>query len=167
VGQIIKAVEIPSVMKLSHLVPLAVLALAACNQSPATPDGGEPIAGELSVTDGKLILPAVSGNPGAAYFTVTNGTTQPASLAAASVEGAAKAEMHESSGDSMAPLTSVTLGPGATATFERGGKHVMVFGVSKSLKPGDTAEIKLTFAGGKTAAGPLHVEAVGGADEAH
>jgi copper(I)-binding protein len=153
-------------MKPSHLVTLAALALAACNQGPASPEGTGPVAGELSVTGGKLVLPAVSGNPGAAYFTVTNGTAQAVSLAAASVEGAVKAELHESSGNSMTPLTGVTLGPGATAAFERGGKHVMIFGISKSLKPGDTAQLTLTFAGGKRASAPLQVEAAGGG-EAH
>lgn len=149
-------------MKLSYLAPLAVLALAGCNQGPASSPDEKPATGQLSVTGGKLVLPAVAGNPGAAYFTVTNGTGQPASLAAASVEGAAKAEMHETSGGSMQPLTVVTLGPGAAATFEPGGKHVMVFGVPQSLKAGGTAKLTLTFTGGKTATGALQVAAPGG-----
>ena len=134
------------------------LVIAACNgqaaQSP-TPNG------EPAVSGGKLVLPAVAGNPGVAYFTVKNEGTQPASLAGVSVQGAAKAEMHETEGNSMSPLTIVTLGPGATASFAPGGKHVMLFGVSKSLKPGDTAELTLFFSGGRTITGPLQVEAPG------
>lgn len=158
-------------MKLSYLAPLAALALAGCNQGPAqgpTASADEnPVAGQLSVTGGKLVLPAVAGNPGAAYFTVTNGTGQPASLAATSVEGASKAEMHETSGGSMQPLTALTLGPGAAVTFEPGGKHVMVFGVPQSLQAGGTAKLTLTFAGGKTASGPLQVAAAGGGGDMH
>src|ERR1700712_641738 len=149
-------------MKLSYLAPLAALALAGCNQGPASSADESPVAGQLSVTGGKLVLPAVSGNPGAAYFTVTNGTGQPASLTGASVEGASKAEMHESGGGSMQPLTTLTLGPGAAAAFEPGGKHVMVFGGPRSLKTGGIAKLTLMFAGGKTASGPLQVEAPGG-----
>lgn len=155
-------------MKLRHLAPLAALALAACNQGPASTAQESPVAGKLSVTGGKLVLPAVAGNPGAAYFTVTNGTARPASLAAVSVEGAAKAEMHETSGGSMAPLAALTVGPGAASTFEPGGKHVMVFGVPRSLRPGGTVTLVLTFAAGQTASGPLQVTAPGGGgDDEH
>jgi copper(I)-binding protein len=151
-------------MKLSYLAPLAALTLAGCNQGPASSPDETPVAGQLSVTGGKLVLPAVAGNPGAAYFTVTNGTGQPASLAAATVEGASKAEMHESMAGSMQPLTTLTLGPGAAVTFEPGGKHVMVFGVPRSLQAGGTSKITLTFSGGQTASGPLQVAAPGGGD---
>lgn len=154
-------------MKLSYLAPMAALALVGCNQGPASSAQENPVAGQLSVTGGKLVLPAVAGNPGAAYFTVTNGTEQPASLAAATVEGAAKAEMHETSADSMQPLTALTLGPGAAVTFEPGGKHVMVFGVPQALKAGGTAKLTLTFAGGKTATGTLDVAAPGGGGDMH
>jgi copper(I)-binding protein len=152
-------------MKASHILMLAALALAGCEQA-VEPTDETPVGAELTISDGRLILPAVAGNPGAAYFKVTNGTAEPASLAAASIEGAAKAEMHETSGGSMAPLTTLTIGPGATASFERGGKHVMAFGLPRSLEPGGTAQITLTFAGGATTTGRLQGEAAGGG-EAH
>jgi copper(I)-binding protein len=152
-------------MKLNYLALLAALALVGCNQGPAPTSDESPVPGQLSVTGGKLVLPAVAGNPGAAYFTVTNGTQQPVSLAAASVQGASKAEMHETGGSSMAPLTTLTLGPGAAATFEPGGKHVMVFGVPQSMKAGGTAKLTLAFAGGQKASGALQIAAAGGGDE--
>jgi copper(I)-binding protein len=154
-------------MKPSYLAPIAALALASCNQQPAATADQTPAAGQISVTEGKLVLPAVAGNPGAAYFTVSNKTAQAASLAAVSVEGATKAEMHETSGGSMQPLTTLTLGPGATLTFAPGEKHVMVFGVPKTLQAGATSSITLTFAGGKTASGPLRVAAAGGDGDMH
>ena len=152
-------------MKLSHLAPFAALALAACNQGPAPAAQESAAAGQLAVTGGKLVLPAVRGNPGAAYFTVTNGTAQPASLTGATVEGTTKAEMHETSGGSMAPLTALTVGPGAAVTFAPGGKHVMVFGVPGSLQAGAAAKLTLTFAGGQTASTSLQVTAPGGGAE--
>lgn len=154
-------------MKLFHLAPLAALALtlASCGEA-AGPTNEQASKAEKSggftIADGKLVLPAVVGNPGAAYFSITNGTKEPASLAAVSISGATKAEMHETSGNSMAPLTTLTLGPGATAPFEPGGKHVMVFGVPRALKPGDSVKVTLTFMGGKTAAAPLQVESASG-----
>jgi copper(I)-binding protein len=67
----------------------------------------------------------------------------------------------------MQPLTTLTLGPGATLTFAPGEKHVMVFGVPKTLQAGATSTITLTFAGGKTATGPLRVAAAGGGGDMH
>jgi copper(I)-binding protein len=155
-------------MKLARfaiIAPLALgLGLGACRQTGTPAQQEAPGKAELTVTGGQLVLPAVAGNPGAAYFTLVNGTKDPASLAAVSVAGATKAEMHETTAGSMQPLTNLTLGPGATLTFERGGKHVMLFGVAKSLKAGDSANLTLLFAGGKQVVGELKVETAGGSD---
>lgn len=158
-------------MKLARfalLAPLAfALSLGACRQTVSPAEQEAQGKAEPSVTGGRLVLPAVSGNPGAAYFTVTNGTKDPASLAAVSVAGATKAEMHETNGSSMAPVTVLNLGPGATVSFEPGGKHVMLFGLSKSLKPGDKTKVTLNFSGGKETVGELEVEAAGGGHDQH
>lgn len=152
-------------VRFAILAPLALaLGLAACQKAGTPAEQAASSEAELAVTDGQLVLPAVAGNPGAAYFTLANGTKEPASLAAVSVTGATKAEMHETTANSMEPLTNLTLGPGATLTFERGGKHIMLFGMSKSLKAGDTAKVTLLFAGGKQVVGELKVETAGGAD---
>ena len=170
-GQFNQAVETTSDMRLTHSSRLAVLTplmlalgLAACSKSEAPVQQDAPGHAKLTVSGGELVLPAVSGNPGAAYFTLSNGTKEAAALAAVTVSGATKAEMHETSGGSMTPLTVVTLDPGSTVAFERGGKHVMLFGVSKSLKPGDTTKLKLNFTGGKEVAGELKVVSAGGED---
>ena len=158
-------------MKLAHschiavIAPLALaLSLAGCGKNGTPAQQGSLGQAGLSVSGGELVLPAVSGNPGAAYFTLSNGTKDPASLAAVTVTGTTKAEMHETSGGSMAPLTVLTLSPGSAVAFERGGKHVMLFGVSKSLKAGDTAKVTLNFTGGREIMGELKVTSAGGED---
>ena len=103
-------------MKLSRLLTgttaaLALVALAACHQqkqpetqaSEAAPDAKP----GLSVTNGVLMLPIVNGHPGVAYFTLANGSNESATLAAVFVDGADKAEMHETKGGTMAPLDEV------------------------------------------------------------
>lgn len=147
-------------MKIRYVASLALLAATSCAE-PKSPTATA-AAGEVAISNGKLVLPAVSGNPAAAYFTLTNGTAETVSLAAVSVEGSVKSEMHQTSSGSMSPITTLNMGPGASVSFERGGKHVMVFNPARSLKPGASAKLTVTFSGGKTASAPLAVESAGG-----
>jgi len=160
-----KPVKFPSFLSKSAML-FAALALGACQQqkqphaeaTQAAPDAKPGI----SVSDGVLVLPAVKGNPGAAYFAVTNGSDQPTSLANVYVEGAGKAEMHETKGGKMGRMNWAEVAAGQTVRFEHGGKHVMVFDIADTVKAGGTAEMTLTFAGGDKISTPLKVEAAGG-----
>ena len=145
---------------------VALVALAACHKqeeavAPA-PTTSAADAGP-TVTDGKLVLPAVKGNPGAAYFTLTNGGTA-ATVTGVAVVGAEKAEMHETVGTEMKPLLSVPLTAGEKVTFAPGGKHVMVFGIKPDLAAGGSTKITITLSGGATLSAPLKIETAGGAD---
>lgn len=166
-------------MNLARFASLATIALAlsACQQQKTAEDASatgapsEATAGPeakpgIAVTDGVLVLPAVRGRPGAAYFAVANRGPAPTSIAAISIDGADKAEMHETKGGSMSPLGAVEIKPGESLRFERGGKHVMVFDIAESVKAGGTAEMTLVFADGDKVSAPLRVEAAGGASGA-
>jgi periplasmic copper chaperone A len=151
---------------------LAVLALSACQQNkapeaPATTAAATDAAPDakpgITVSGGVLVLPAVKGNPGAAYFDLGNGGPAVSTLAAVSIDGTGKAEMHETSGGSMAPLKDLTVKPGETVKFARGGKHVMVFDIAETVKSGGTTEMTLTFAGGDKVSAPLKVQSIGDA----
>lgn len=156
-------------MNLAHFKPrgvllLAALALAACQQQKAPEAETAPDAKPgVTVEGGVLMLPVVKGRPGAAYFSLANGGDKPATLAAVAIDGAARAEMHETKGGSMAPLTALEIKPGETVKFERGGRHVMAFDVAETLKPGAAAEMTLTFADGDKVSAPLKVEAMASA----
>lgn len=150
-----------------NVLILAAVALAACQQNKAPePAASEAVAPDakpgITAGDGVLRLPAVKGNPAAAYFSVSNGGPAAATLAAVSVDGAGKAEMHESSGGTMAPLKEVPLGVGQTVKFAPGGKHVMLFDLDPKLAAGGTTEMTLVFAGGDKASIPLKIEPAGG-----
>lgn len=150
-------------------VPLA-LSLAGCqNKASNDPAGAETSQAAavdakpgLSLSGGSVVLPAVKGNPAAAYFTLTNGSDKEVALAAVSVDGAEKAEMHETSGGAMAPLPSLTLKPDETASFAPGGKHVMVFGLGDKVAAGGTVETTLTFADGDKLSAQFAVTPPGG-----
>lgn len=151
----------------SLALPLALsFALVGCGKSgDEAPQQAASAAPEakpgLAVSGGELVLPAVKGNPGAAYFTLTNSGSKPASLAAVSIDGAGKAEMHQTAGGSMTPLKSADVAPGATLAFARGGNHVMVFDLDPAIAAGGTAEMTLIFADGDKLSTSLAVKAAG------
>ncbi len=150
----------------------AVLALAACQQGGPAPEPTETASTSapetkpgLALEGGRLILPAVKGNPAAGYFTLANGSDKAVAVAAVAVTGAGMAMLHEtmeSGGHStMAEMKDPQVQPGETLTLEPGGKHVMVFDLPEGLKPGGTVEITLTFADGDKLSAPLTIEAPG------
>lgn len=118
------------------------LALTACNKKPA----------ELTVSDAWVRLPAVKGQPGAAYFTVKGGAT-PDRLVLVTANYAVRSEMHESmqSGGmmTMKPLeTGVAIPAGSKVSFKPGGMHVMLFDIRPQLTPPGPMELTLRFASG-------------------
>lgn len=124
--------------------------------------------GEVSASNGWVRLPAVAGQPGAAYFTVQGGAT-PDTLLAVSSRAALKAELHESmKGDhgmmSMAPLKDVAVPAGGKLEFAPGGRHVMLFSIGPAVKPGQKVPLELSFASGKTL--KIDAQVVGAGDPA-
>lgn len=122
------------------LTLLALLALAACERTPA--------GTTLSVRDAAVQLPAVPGRPGVAYFRVsTDG--EPARLTGVGSPGLGRVELHATTTTngmaSMAPLTADQLlfDSERPLVFEPGGKHAMIYDMPRTLKAG--ARIPLTF----------------------
>jgi hypothetical protein len=155
--------------------PFALVALlAACNPSPSVdPAAPETTVAEpdtkpgLALAGGKLVLPAVKGNPGAVYFTLTNASTKSATLAAVDVAGAGMAMLHETTQmdghSSMQDMKDPLIKPGETLVLAPGGKHVMVDGIPAQWQPGGTVELTLTFSDGDKLSAPVTLTAPGGA----
>ena len=154
---------------LAVLLPGA-LAVASCDRSPPQQQGenarvsaGPEAKPGISVTQGRLMLPVVSGNPGAAYFTVENGNDTSVAIVGAYIDGAARTEFHEMADGSMKPVEQVTVGAQDSFAFAPGGNHVMAFEIDESIEAGDKAEMTLTFEGGDKLSTPLIVESRTGA----
>ena len=131
---------------------VALASLSACQPAETTVDGAW------------VRLPAVAGQPGAAYFKIRGGKAD--TLVAVSAPFALRTEMHESmKGDhgmmSMAPAKDIAVPAGGTLTFAPGGKHVMLFSVGPNVKPGDTVPVTLSFASGKKIEAPAKVVGAG------
>ena len=164
-----------SAFRLAIAAPAALvsLALGACGQDAPTPqastEAAVPVAAQVAAgiqaSDGVLVLPAVKGRPGAAYFMVSNTSGRPATVTGITIESVGKTEMHETMGGKMSPLSTVEVLPRQMVMFERGGKHVMAFDVAPTVKVGDTVEMTLAFGDGGKLAVPLKVESAAGATD--
>ncbi len=117
------------------LLPLAAL-LAACSP-------GEPA---VTVTDAVVRLPAVAGNPGAAYFTLHANRTPMRILGVTSPQ-IQRIELHESEMQGgrmrMGPLEDNSFTAEGVKVFEEGGPHAMLFCINPAVRPGGT--VRLTF----------------------
>ena len=115
----------------------AALALAACSKPK-----------ELYVDHAWVRLPAVRGQPGAAYFTVHGGKADE-TLIAVNTDVAIRSELHEGASGGMRPVGSVAIPAGASVPFAPGGRHVMLWDVNPGIKPGKTIVLTLTFGNGE------------------
>ena len=145
----------------------SALALAGCGGSEAeAPVAANPDApAGIAVTDGRMNLPAVEGNPGAVYFTVENSSDRDQTVRAVSVAGAESTVMHQTAEWSgqmdMQEVFQLSIPAGETLVLEPGGLHVMAMGVSPDLAAGGETEVTLTFVGGDKASFPARVMAAG------
>lgn len=144
------------------------LALAGCGEgeAPAEQESTAGIPG-LTVTEGRMVLNAVSGNPAAVYFKLDYEGDRGLSLRRADVEGAENVMIHEYAENQgrreMMEALPIVLHKGTKLSFEPGEKHIMVMGLSPDLKAGGTTNVTLTVSGGGTMTFP--VEIVGAGDD--
>lgn len=115
------------------------------------------------VDDAWVRLPAVPGRPAAAYFTIEGGE-RTETLIAARTASAGRVELHETVATGMRPIADVPLPAKQDVVFAPGGKHVMLYDVAASVKPGGKMMLELVLDRNQT----LSVEAdvVGAADPA-
>ena len=153
------------------MLALAALLLGACQQQDAQTKGDAAASAApeakpgMTLSEGRLVLPAVKGNPAAAYFTLSNGGQGTVSVAAVAVTGAGKTEVHQTVGGTMSKVDSLDIDPGTTVKLEPGALHVMAFELDPKLAAGGTTEVTVTFADGDKLSAPLKIEARGAAME--
>lgn len=124
---------------------------AAASSAPAGKPG-------VTVADARLVLPAVPGNPGAAYFALDNESKDTVAIASVALTGAGKTEIHTAS---MNMVDRAEAEPRTTLTFAPGKLHVMVYDVNADLKAGSETELTVTFTDGTKASVPAKIEGAG------
>ena len=141
----------------------ASLALSACNQrpDPAASASQEPRP-EIEITNARIVVSPVSGNPAAGYFELTNNTGEPVVLTDVSVAETSRTEMHETMGTSRVQLSTITIQAGGQAVFAPGGNHVMIFGPPPASAAGRTRNMTFLFEGGRREKADAVIQARGG-----
>ena len=137
----------------------ALFLLSAC--------GGEPAAPAVAVEKAWVRLPAVEGQPAAAYFTM-EASGGDAALTGMESPAAERVELHESVTRSgvvrMVPLARVPVAAGERVAFEPGGRHGMLFGLDPDVKPGETVTLRLNFDGAPPVTTEAEVRSIAGGD---
>lgn len=159
--------KVAGVAGIALALSVATLGLAACGQGSEAPS--ETARSGIEVTEGRMVLNAVSGNPAAVYFNLANNTDGPITIRGASVANAESAMLHsyqEWDGKMiMGEMAPLAVPAGGTTTFAPGGQHVMVMGVSSQLQAGGSTEVTLKLLGGGTHSFPVNILPAGSVDE--
>lgn len=151
---------------LAALLGLGTLGLAACGETQEQPaaEAPEGIAG-MTISNARLVLPAVAGNPAAVYFDLAYDGERAVALNRVHVEGAESAEFHEyaewNGQMQMQPMLPLPLKKGDRHSFEPGGKHVMAMKLAPEVAEGGSAEVTITVSGGDKHSFPAEVRAAG------
>ncbi len=131
--------------KKCHIIGLTIVLLTACQSVKVS-------TGMLAFKDAWARPAAVNGN-GAVYLVIENGTDADAVLLSASSEIAQAVELHASmmNGDqmNMQMQETVAVPAGQRVEFAPGGLHIMLVGLARELKLGDTFNLTLKFDSGE------------------
>lgn len=142
--------------------------IAACSQQGDAPgkETASPAAtAGLTVSNARLVLPPVAGNPAAVYFDLSYSGAPGVTLDDVEVEGAGMTMIHdyaESAGKMQMTMAGpIQLVEGTPVSFAPGGLHVMAMEPTDALKAGGTAKVTLTLSNGTTATVDAPVRAAG------
>jgi copper(I)-binding protein len=142
-------------MKFSRIfaAPLlaATITLAACGEAEEAPVEVDGIEG-LEISNARLVLGAVEGNPAAVYFDAAYNGDRAFSIRSADVAGAAMTKMH-TYGEwnrevQMMDAGMIPMQKGTEVSFEPGALHLMAMDPSAELQPGGKTEVTLIVSGG-------------------
>ena len=141
------------------------LTLPACSPSDEAAAPVEESPTGLVITNARLLLPPLAGNPAAVYFELSNQGTKAVAIRRADVEGAKSASIHGmmdyNGAMSMTDMVPTAIKRGETIKFAPGAMHVMAFDLSPELKAGGKTELTLTIAGGDKVSAEVPIQAAG------
>jgi len=153
----------PAVLALAALAALSACAPEA--EAPPSDTATAAASAGLTVSNARLVLPPVAGNPAVVYFDLSYSGAPGVSLTGVAVEGAGMTMLHdnvENEGKMQMVMTdAVPLTQGAPVSFKPGGLHVMAMQPGDTLKAGGTAKVTFTLSDGTTTMADVPVRAAG------
>lgn len=110
----------------------------------------EVTVGNLEFIHPHIPQPAASAKTAGGYMAIVNNGAAVDRLIGVEADFAAKAATHESTVDdngigTMEPVESLAIPPGETVSLERGGYHIMFFGLTGPLLEGEMRKVTLIF----------------------
>jgi periplasmic copper chaperone A len=139
--------------------------LAGCGEAaPPAQEQEDTIAG-MKITNARMVLAPVAGNPAAIYFDLAYDGDRNVALNRAEVKGAKSAMFHDY-GEydfkvQMMDMLPFPLKKGDKVEFKPGSKHLMAMEPDASLKPGGKTEATVIVSGGKRHTFPVEIRAAG------
>ena len=141
---------------------LATFGLASCGDETAPAETVDPRTMEgITITEARMVLPAVSGNPAAVYFTATNDSDKEAGIRTVDVGGAKSAMLHNTTDGEMVDVMVAQVPAGGELKFEPGAYHVMAMDLDPTLAAGGTTDVTLHYSNGKKSTFPAEIRAAG------
>lgn len=136
----------------------ATVTLAACeDEAPYSTYGQQDEAGVipgLEVSDAKLVLAPIEGNPAAIYAEISYSGDKLLAISGAEVEGAKNAEVHQTmeweGKMAMNKANPIPVKKGEKLSLVPGEAHIMAFELPAGLKAGDKVKASLRLAGART-----------------
>lgn len=142
------------------IAALGLLGIAACSGETADKAEASTTTTEiqssrsLTITDARLVLAPVAGNPAAVYFDLSYAGDAGVTLASVAVDGAGMSKIHQTvekdGAMSMMDADPIALETGTPVRFSPGGMHVMAMQPSDAWKPGGSVKVTLTLSDGST-----------------
>lgn len=143
------------------MAPLALAALlltaSACTsepEAPAAPAAAADSVEGVAISNPRIVLNAVKGQPAVAYFDLVYTGTRGLTIRKAEVEGAGMTMMHDygeyNGARQMMDALPVAITNGTEVSFQPGGLHIMAMDPPADWAPGGTAKVTLTMSGGAT-----------------
>lgn len=162
---IFKSAALPLIAPL--ITGASLLVLAACSGEADAPasEVQAPATQGLTVTNARLVLPPVAGNPAAVYFDLSYSGAGEVTLGSVTVEGAGMSMIHQTMEKDgammMMDAEPVALADGASVAFAPGGLHVMAMQPSADWKAGDKVNVTLSLSDGTSQTIAVDVRAAG------
>lgn len=143
----------------------ASAALTSCGEKTETEVAAPEGIPGLEISNARVVLNAVSGNPAAAYFDLKYTADRGLTIRAIDVKGGEHSMMHQygewNRQMQMMEMDLLPLTQGKEYHFKPGDMHVMVMKPSPDLKPGTKTEITFIVSGGDKTTVSADVKAAG------